>query len=133
MQRLTYCQLNLHHIIIIHIICSISAGVSKSSTVVRRHAKYQSQHIVVRENIGVLNFCFRVQMRKLLPILDRFQFLFIYCTFLIQTAILVLYLTRKLLYTDDEATILFHVYTGLVYLFPLIGAIVADTWLGRYR
>ncbi|CAD7089903.1 unnamed protein product [Hermetia illucens] len=47
--------------------------------------------------------------------------------------ILVLYLTRKLSYDDDTATVLYHVFTSLVYFFPLIGAIVADSWLGRFR
>lgn len=48
-------------------------------------------------------------------------------------AILVLYLTRKLAYTDDDATVLFHVFTSFAYFFPLIGAIVADSWLGRFK
>lgn len=49
------------------------------------------------------------------------------------SAILVLYLTRKLAYTDDDATVLFHVFTSFAYFFPLIGAIVADSWLGRFK
>lgn len=48
-------------------------------------------------------------------------------------AILVLYLTRKLSYSNDEATVLFHTFTSLAYLFPLIGAIIADSWLGRFK
>ncbi|KAL5278473.1 SLC15A1.2 family protein [Megaselia abdita] len=47
--------------------------------------------------------------------------------------ILVLYLTNKLRYDDNTATILFHIFTSLVYLFPLIGAILADSWLGRFK
>lgn len=47
--------------------------------------------------------------------------------------ILVLYLTRKLHYDDDTSTVLFHVFTMLVYLCPLIGAIVADSWLGKFK
>jgi solute carrier family 15 oligopeptide transporter 1 len=48
-------------------------------------------------------------------------------------AILVLYLTIKLGYDDDTATVLFHVFTSLVYLFPLIGAILADSYLGKFQ
>ena len=48
-------------------------------------------------------------------------------------AILVLYLTNKLHYSADTATVLFHIFTMLVYLFPLIGAIIADSWLGKFR
>ncbi|XP_013116650.2 peptide transporter family 1 isoform X2 [Stomoxys calcitrans] len=47
--------------------------------------------------------------------------------------ILVLYLTSKLQYDDDTSTVLFHVFTMLVYLCPLVGAIVADSWLGKFR
>lgn len=47
--------------------------------------------------------------------------------------ILVLYLTDKLKYEEDQATVLFHVFTSLVYVFPLIGAILADSWLGRFK
>lgn len=48
-------------------------------------------------------------------------------------AVLVLYLTGKLAYSNDDATVLFHIFTSLAYFFPLIGAIIADSWLGRYR
>lgn len=51
----------------------------------------------------------------------------------IELAVLVLYLTGKLAYTKDDATVLFHVFTSLAYFFPLIGAIVADSWLGRFK
>lgn len=47
--------------------------------------------------------------------------------------ILVLYLTDKLYYGEDQATVLFHVFTSLVYVFPLIGAVLADSWLGRFK
>lgn len=48
-------------------------------------------------------------------------------------AILVLYLTSKLHYDDDTSTVLFHCFTMMVYLCPLVGAIIADSWLGKYR
>ncbi|XP_017870946.1 PREDICTED: peptide transporter family 1 [Drosophila arizonae] len=48
-------------------------------------------------------------------------------------AILVLYLTRKLGYNEETATVLFHVFTMLVYVFPIGGALVADGWLGKYK
>lgn len=49
------------------------------------------------------------------------------------SAVLVLYLTVKLAYSNDEATVLFHVFTSLAYFFPLIGAILADSYLGRFK
>ncbi|XP_017869457.1 PREDICTED: peptide transporter family 1-like [Drosophila arizonae] len=48
-------------------------------------------------------------------------------------AILVFYLTQKLGYNEETATVLFHVFTMLVYVFPIAGALVADGWLGKYR
>lgn len=48
-------------------------------------------------------------------------------------AFLVLYLTRKLMFEEDVATVLYHVFTFLVYLFCLIGAFIADGFLGRFH
>jgi len=45
----------------------------------------------------------------------------------------VLYLTNKLGYNEETATVLFHTFTMLVYIFPLIGALIADGWLGKYK
>ncbi|XP_016980162.1 peptide transporter family 1 [Drosophila rhopaloa] len=47
--------------------------------------------------------------------------------------ILVLYLTNKLGYNEETSTVLFHTFTMLVYIFPLIGALIADGWLGKYK
>ncbi|CAG9803155.1 unnamed protein product [Chironomus riparius] len=47
--------------------------------------------------------------------------------------ILVLYMTIKLGYNDNTATVLFHIFTSLVYFFPIMGAIIADSYLGKFR
>ncbi|EDW82858.1 uncharacterized protein Dwil_GK24928, isoform A [Drosophila willistoni] len=47
--------------------------------------------------------------------------------------ILVLYLTNKLGYNEEAATVLFHTFTMLVYIFPLVGALIADGWMGKYK
>ncbi|CAO1383568.1 unnamed protein product [Diamesa tonsa] len=47
--------------------------------------------------------------------------------------ILVLYLTIKLGYNDDTATVLFHLFTTMVYFFPILGAILADSLLGKFK
>jgi len=47
--------------------------------------------------------------------------------------VLVLYLTRKLLWDDDTATIIYHLFTTLVYFFSVLGAILSDSWLGKFR
>ena len=45
-------------------------------------------------------------------------------------ALLVLYLTRHFLFTDQEAGHIYGAYLGMVYALPVIGGIVADRWLG---
>ncbi|XP_075990601.1 peptide transporter family 1-like isoform X2 [Anticarsia gemmatalis] len=47
--------------------------------------------------------------------------------------VLSLYLRDKLGYSDNGATVIYHVFTMFAYFFPLIGAMIADGWLGRFR
>ncbi|KAL4217035.1 hypothetical protein ACF0H5_023491 [Mactra antiquata] len=48
-------------------------------------------------------------------------------------AILVIYLTRWLSFGENQATSIFHAFSMLCYGMPLIGAVVADGYLGRYK
>jgi len=47
--------------------------------------------------------------------------------------ILVLYLSRQLNYSDDTATIIFHIFTMFVYFLCVFGAIISDSWLGKFK
>uniref|UniRef100_F6UVN2 Major facilitator superfamily (MFS) profile domain-containing protein n=2 Tax=Ciona intestinalis TaxID=7719 RepID=F6UVN2_CIOIN len=47
--------------------------------------------------------------------------------------ILVLYLKYYLHWDEDTATAVYHAFTVLAYLFPIFGAIVADSWWGKYN
>ncbi len=47
-------------------------------------------------------------------------------------ALLVLYLTQKLLFTDNHAYALYGAYTALVYVTPIVGGMIADRYLGYY-
>ncbi|XP_077302122.1 peptide transporter family 1 [Arctopsyche grandis] len=47
--------------------------------------------------------------------------------------ILSIYLAAKLAYSDDDAVVVYHVFTMLVYFFPIFGAMIADSWLGRFN
>lgn len=48
-------------------------------------------------------------------------------------AVLVLYFKFFLNWDDDFATSIYHVFVALCYLTPILGAIVADSWLGKFK
>src|SRR5215813_11169022 len=47
-------------------------------------------------------------------------------------AILFLYLTQVLRYSDTEATPIYSWFKQACYFLPLVGGYIADRWLGRY-
>ncbi|XP_065218370.1 peptide transporter family 1 isoform X1 [Planococcus citri] len=47
--------------------------------------------------------------------------------------VLSLYLTTTLHYNENEATILYHTFAMLCYFFPLFGAIIADSFFGKFN
>lgn len=51
----------------------------------------------------------------------------------LSTAVLVLYFRYFLHWDDDMATSIYHTFVALCYLTPILGAIVADSWLGKYK
>lgn len=52
---------------------------------------------------------------------------------LISTAILALYINQKLELDSNLSTALFHVNEFVLYFFSIIGAIIADSWLGLFN
>uniref|UniRef100_A0A4W6G5B0 Solute carrier family 15 member 1 n=1 Tax=Lates calcarifer TaxID=8187 RepID=A0A4W6G5B0_LATCA len=48
-------------------------------------------------------------------------------------AVLVLYFKYFLRWDDDLATSIYHTFVALCYLTPILGAIVADSWLGKFK
>ena len=48
-------------------------------------------------------------------------------------ALLVLYMVQQLLYTSQKAGTIYGLYTGLVYLTPLIGGYLADRYFGQRK
>jgi hypothetical protein len=49
------------------------------------------------------------------------------------SAILALYLRNILLYSDDDATMIYHIFVMMCYFFPIFGAMLADSLLGKFR
>lgn len=47
--------------------------------------------------------------------------------------ILALYLVRKLGYSEDTSTFIFHIFTTLVYFFCIFGSVIADSWWGKFK
>ena len=48
------------------------------------------------------------------------------------TAVLVLFLHTQLKFDENSSTAMYHGFTMLCYLFPLLGAIISDSCLGKY-
>ncbi|NXC89813.1 S15A1 protein, partial [Cercotrichas coryphoeus] len=48
-------------------------------------------------------------------------------------AVLTLYFTRFLRWEDNFATAIYHTFVALCYLTPILGAIIADSWLGKFK
>uniref|UniRef100_A0A6Q2X1Z0 Solute carrier family 15 member 1a n=1 Tax=Esox lucius TaxID=8010 RepID=A0A6Q2X1Z0_ESOLU len=48
-------------------------------------------------------------------------------------AVLVLYFRYFLQFDDDLATSIYHTFVALCYLTPILGAIIADSWLGKFK
>lgn len=48
-------------------------------------------------------------------------------------AVIILYLTQKLDYDNDTATIIFHSNSLITYFACIFGAIVSDGWWGNFR
>uniref|UniRef100_A0A669F083 Solute carrier family 15 member 1 n=1 Tax=Oreochromis niloticus TaxID=8128 RepID=A0A669F083_ORENI len=48
-------------------------------------------------------------------------------------AVLVLYFKYFLKWDEDFATTIYHTFVALCYLTPILGAIVADSWLGKFK
>lgn len=47
-------------------------------------------------------------------------------------ALLVLYITKHLLFTQAQASWVYGIYAAGVYLTPIFGGVIADRWLGRH-
>ncbi|EDW82859.2 uncharacterized protein Dwil_GK10225 [Drosophila willistoni] len=47
--------------------------------------------------------------------------------------VLVLFLKSALDYSEDTATVVFHVFTMFVYFLCVFGAIISDSWLGKFK
>ena len=48
-------------------------------------------------------------------------------------AILVFYMTKGLLFTQQNASLIYGIYTGAAYFTPIVGGILADRFLGKRR
>lgn len=52
---------------------------------------------------------------------------------LLPTAVLVLYFKYFLQWDDNLSTAIYHTFVALCYLTPILGALVADSWLGKFK
>ena len=47
--------------------------------------------------------------------------------------LLVYYMTKQLLFTQEKSSFIYGSYTAMAYLTPIVGGIIADRWLGKCR
>lgn len=48
-------------------------------------------------------------------------------------ALLIYYMTKQLLMDQQQASLIYGLYTAFVYFTPIFGGIITDRWLGRHR
>ena len=48
-------------------------------------------------------------------------------------SILSLYLKKKLLFSEDKATTIYHTFSCFCYFTPILGAWIADQFLGKFK
>ncbi|MDB5367949.1 MAG: peptide transporter, partial [Rhodospirillales bacterium] len=47
--------------------------------------------------------------------------------------LLVYYMTKQLMFGQQQASFIFGVYTAFIYGTPIVGGVIADRWLGKRR
>lgn len=52
---------------------------------------------------------------------------------MIFSAILALFLNRKLGFDPNVSTALYHTYEFMIYFFTIFGAIIAESWFGMFK
>lgn len=53
--------------------------------------------------------------------------------FIFFKAILMIYMTKKLIFDEKSATLYFHTFAMMVYLSCVVGALISDAWLGKFK
>jgi len=48
-------------------------------------------------------------------------------------AVLTLYLNSVLGFSEDDATVIYHTFSMFAYFTPLLGAMLADSLLGKFK
>jgi len=57
----------------------------------------------------------------------------VFLSFLCFKAVLVLYFKYFIGWDNDFSTTIYHTFVALCYLTPILGAIIADSWLGKFK
>ena len=56
-----------------------------------------------------------------------------WCLHLYFLAVLAIYLKSKLGFKEDDATVIYHAFSGLCYFTPIFGAMLADQFFGKFK
>uniref|UniRef100_A0A8C5J9X0 Solute carrier family 15 member 1 n=1 Tax=Junco hyemalis TaxID=40217 RepID=A0A8C5J9X0_JUNHY len=82
------------------------------------------------KTMSVLVLCFGFPLSIFFIVINEFCERFSYYG---MKAVLTLYFTRFLHWEDNFATAIYHTFVALCYLTPILGAIIADSWLGKFK
>uniref|UniRef100_A0A8D0GGM1 Solute carrier family 15 member 1 n=1 Tax=Sphenodon punctatus TaxID=8508 RepID=A0A8D0GGM1_SPHPU len=61
------------------------------------------------------------------------EYSFSNCHFILLVAVLVLYFHFFLRWDDTLSTIVYHTFVAVCYMTPVLGAVIADSWLGKFK
>uniref|UniRef100_A0A8C4VUR0 Solute carrier family 15 member 1 n=1 Tax=Gopherus evgoodei TaxID=1825980 RepID=A0A8C4VUR0_9SAUR len=78
----------------------------------------------------VHHFCFGYPLSIFFIVINEFCERFSYYG---MRAVLVLYFKYFLHWDDNLSTAIYHTFVALCYLTPILGAIIADSWLGKFK
>jgi len=80
---------------------------------------------IAKRGARTIKLLFRIQMQQLA--------LYFICAVAADVAILVLFMVNSLNFSEDIATAAYHAFVVVCYLSPIVGAMLSDGWLGKFR